>query len=127
MLPSETKMAYKIEVIESLVNEKLPGKIVASSRISNKMVYYTSLSTGEVVFYEVTHPQSSNSNNDSTYCSIHFIVPKHQVDELERKSAISTVCKNINAFTAPVRQFLLANKIAFFVVGAVTALIEYLF
>lgn len=125
-LSSETLMAYEKEVIEALLHGEFPGKLVNSSCVSNKDLFYISLSTGELIYYEVTPPYMSSTPNDPfTYCSIHFIVPKHLVDEFERKTLLSSIRKNIDAFTAPMRHFLMANKVVFFISGAIVALIEY--
>ncbi|BBD63635.1 hypothetical protein NIES2109_65100 (plasmid) [Nostoc sp. HK-01] len=127
-LPSESQMAYQKEVVKILLQGEFPGRLVKSSFVSNKELFYISLSTGELVYYEVTPPYMSSTPNDSfTYCSIHFIVPKHLVDEFERKTILSSIRKNIDAFTAPVRQFLIANKVVFFICGGIFALIEYFF
>lgn len=127
-LSSEARMAYDKEVVETLFCGEFPGKLVNSSLTSNKDIFYISLSTGELVYYEVTLPYMSSTPDDPyTYCSIHFIVSKPLVDEFERKTILSSIRRNIDAFTAPIRYFLMANKVVFFISGAVVALIEYFF
>lgn len=81
-LSLEAKTAYEKEVVELLFNGEFPGILVRSSK-SNKDVLFTSLSTGEIIFYEVAPAIASTT---LTFCAIHFIVPKPLVDEFERKN-----------------------------------------
>lgn len=121
---SEVKEAFKKEVLCPLLDGKQAGSLFNTSLVSDKVLYYISLCTGEVVFYEATFPRSSSG---VLYYSVHYMLPKHIVDEFDRKTVFSTVCKNINAFTAPFRHFVLANKIYFFVAGFIGALLEFIF
>lgn len=120
----EVNIAFDKQVVEPLLNRKQPGKLVNTSVISNKILYYVQLNTGELVFYEVTFPRSPD---DIVYYSIHYIIPKRMVDELERNTVFSTLCKNLNTFTAPIRHFILANKIFFFAAGFIGAFLDFLF
>lgn len=121
---SEVKEAFKRQVVQPLLDGKSPGSMFNTSLISSKILYYVPLCTGEVVFYEATFSHSSGR----IFCySVHYMLPKHMVDEFDRRTVFSTVCKNINTFTAPFRHFLLANKIIIFLASFIGALFKFLF
>nr|WP_322714539.1 hypothetical protein [Nostoc sp. ChiSLP03a]MDZ8215793.1 hypothetical protein [Nostoc sp. ChiSLP03a] len=124
--PSETQEAYRDEVFELMYEGQFPGELVSSSLVADKDVFYVPLSTGEFIFYEVTAPaKSSNPGSGFTYYSVHFIVPKAMVDNWERKTALNNTVKGFKTLAKPVTQFITANKITFFLAGAVAGIIEF--
>ncbi|MEH1858047.1 MAG: hypothetical protein V7L21_08600 [Nostoc sp.] len=123
---SETQEAYRDEVFELMYEGQFPGELVSSSLIADKDIFYVPLSTGEFIFYEVTAPaKSSNPNSGYTYYSVHFVVPKAMADNWERKTALNNTMKGIKTLTKPVTQFITANKLTFFLAGAIAGIIEF--
>ncbi|NEU81480.1 hypothetical protein [Nostoc sp. UIC 10630] len=123
---SETQETYRDEVFELMYEGQFPGELVSSSLVAGKDVFYVPLSTGEFIFYEVTAPaKSSNPGSGYTYYSVHFVVPSSMVDSWERKTALNNTVKGFKTLTKPVMQFIAANKISFFLAGAISGIVKF--
>lgn len=128
-MPPETAEAYLQEVLVPMSTGEIPGKEVDT--INGKHLFYTSLTTGEMVFYELTPPKYGSTPPTSleflTHYSIHFVVPKHEVDSWERKTFLNSLARNAEAFTKPVRKFLMGHQLTFFVGGILAAIFKFFF
>jgi hypothetical protein len=100
-------------------NSELPGKLVDT--LPNQVqAYRLFLSTGELVFYQV----SSRGELSRNYL-VHPIVPSQVIEDEKAKRLLTKTLKNVDSLVKSVSQVVTTHKGTLLVAGVVTAIVRF--